>query len=59
MERQVRSAHLPEVLQRCRDILQLRPAAPQVAEPRGQCQGWHHHGLCLYLRRGEQRAQRG
>lgn len=58
MERQVRSAHLPEVLQRCRDILQLRPAAPQVAEPRGQCQGWHHHGQCLYLRRGEQRAQR-
>ena len=58
MERQVRAAHLPEVLQRCRDLLQLRPVASQVAEPRCQCQVRYHHGQCLYLRCGEQCAQR-
>lgn len=58
MERQVRAAHLPQILQRSRDLLQLRPAAPQVTEPRSERQGRYHHGQCLYLRRGEQCAQR-
>lgn len=53
-----RVAHLPEVLQRSGDVLQLRPCTQTFAEPRGERQGRHHHGQCLYLRRGEQRAQR-
>jgi len=42
MERQVRAAHILEVLQRCRDILHLRPTASQIAEPHGE-QWWQHH----------------
>ena len=57
--RQVRAAHLPEVLQRRRDLLQLRPTASQAAEPRSQRQGYGHHGQRLHLRCREQRAQRG
>lgn len=56
--RQVRAAHLPEVLQRRRDLLQLRPTASQAAEPRSQRQGYGHHGQRLHLRCREQRAQR-
>ena len=54
--RQVRAAHLPEVLQRRRDLLQLRPTASQAAEPRSQRQGYGHHGQRLHLRCREQRA---